>query len=457
MATKASFITKDLSPSFDVLDEEYTQAIKSSAINLFDSFMPKVAKADLSKFDSEKIEVRQKTLMFWPGLGKLTFGELRSKDIIINILPLNRVGASEGASGSRVFVAYFSIEGKNIDEYSNPFILKFQDVKTGDKDKLEEENTFAMSVKKHVQGNGSYFAFPIFYDKIGTVSILWALFSAAEFITGKNSSNKIEFKEDNLWKAFENLDLECKENCEPVQKINQVFDHLYTICWPLHNSNKAKKIKNRYIVNHYQSYLRKPDKWFDSTFSKLWGPKEEKRIKDFGKEWVNPLFVYEKLKGHKADLTVGSVHGDLHTKNIVFGPATSIRIIDFGWSQEKKHIAMDYILLESNLRFMILHPHVSYSDLETLCDNLEELTNDTEYKCNYTKFIHNKLTMIRESAFKFLDKDDIYNEYLIPLFLLSLGLQKFSKSFNNIISSRLTILNLATLISNKLNLEQDAA
>lgn len=435
-----SLFTNVISPEFDVIDDKFIEAISHSAKKLIE---------EIIRFDraSDKVKYSQSMLSFWPGLIGKSKQDIKDGNFKIFILPLERVEASEGASGSRVLVAYFQFNEET--HFSNSVVLKLRDL-SNDTDvgynKLEYEKSQGEALSPLVNGNWKYFVFPHFYSHYRQIGVLWALFYSS--VDPKPTINlaKPTLKEDNLWKQFDKLTLRC-DNSELKRSIKRGVEEALNAVSIIHMSLRYKQ-KLQTLTTHYKWYLRK-NKWLVS-WGEVWGMR--KTTNDLGQKWINPIHVFERLKKYKSKITIGAIHGDLHTKNILFTPNRSIRIIDFGWSKLEGHVAKDFLLLESNLRFMILHPDVPYNDLLLLAETL----NETEYiekkfQCPYSKYIHELIFDIRNIAFKVLDNHNIYNEYLIPLFFVSIGLLEFSKTFNNIIGAKLTILELSRLIDKYLN------
>ena len=58
-------------------------------------------------------------------------------------------------------------------------------------------------------------------------------------------------------------------------------------------------------------------------------------VRVFGRTWVNPTHVIDRflLPTRTFKTTIGTVHGDLHPKNIVLDESGEPHIIDFGWTQ----------------------------------------------------------------------------------------------------------------------------
>src|SRR5690606_30296884 len=120
----------------------------------------------------------------------------------------------------------------------------------------------------------------VVYKKIKKIGILWAPFSSAVFSkTGKQDGQKPILKEDNLWKAFDNLNLDCTD-AGAIKKIANCFENLYEVLYPIHtkDSKPIRKLKSLRI--EYKWYLRN-DRWLP-VFEKIWGDKKKLKVDDFG-------------------------------------------------------------------------------------------------------------------------------------------------------------------------------
>lgn len=434
---------------YEIIDDKYIEAILESSKELLEFYLNEAL------VDDNQIDVTAQLARFWPYLATYRLTQIQSGKFKLYILPLHRVGATEGASGGKVLVCYFTLNNDSVN-ISNPLILKYQDIGGGKENKIDREKKQADSLKPYTRDRFGYFAFPVMYNTTpdNTIAFLWAPFSSSIFREHNGPGGKPTLKEDNLWKKFDQLDIDCTtENLN--DQITKSLNDIYTVLFPIHIKSGRPNIQVRKLPEEYSFYLRGLERWWDN-WSAIWGKAAEKYIKDFNSERINPFYVYNKLKDFEANLSLGAIHGDLHTKNIVFAPGGRIRIIDFGWSNAESHLAKDFILIESNLRFMVLHPDMPFSDIEKLCTTLDQVKESKiDYQCKYSGFIHKLIFQVRENAFKVLKEDKLYEEYLIPLFLVCLGLLKFSKSFNNIISARLTILEMAKLIDEYLNKIED--
>lgn len=74
-----------------------------------------------------------------------------------------------------------------------------------------------------------------------------------------------------------------------------------------------------------------------------------------GLKLPNPLRFYTRLLGRWIDGLLSPIHGDLHTGNILMGPAGDAWLIDFEWTRQG-HTLFDWAVLEINLVTDLLVP-----------------------------------------------------------------------------------------------------
>jgi len=70
-------------------------------------------------------------------------------------------------------------------------------------------------------------------------------------------------------------------------------------------------------------------------------------------------------------ITIGPVHGDLHAQNILVGTDGAITLIDYGWTSHRWR-AVDFLMLECSLKFLVSPPHARLEDLMLVEELLEE-------------------------------------------------------------------------------------
>jgi len=372
----------------------------------------------------------------------------------INLVPLNRVGATEGASGAKVFVTYFDIirDNKPLERLSSPMILKFTEYTTTSKtNKLFDELMSFQKIEACIDYPNN-FAIPACYKDVEDYKVAFLLspFRSSTFpIQGKE---KPVLQENNLWKLLINDDY-LFNNDSHINFIKNLLKNTFHYLHSFHDSNV---LENRTYAVEYEWYLRQLEKPGEAWIEKLeamWEPKTVKSISNFGREFWNPLYVYAHVRDLENTFKIGAVHGDLHPRNIVIGFDQSANIIDFGWSTNGAHIVKDFVLMEANLRFASLHSKFKYDFVCVLAGALDT----DKIKSIETHGVYELISEIRERCndhYKFNGQDiDWTRDYLIPLFLVSLGLTKFIDTHNNLISTHLSLLEMSNYIASELNLK----
>ena len=415
--------------AFDILNDRELKAIKSSIGALF-NFLFETATIKEGKYLSEKIKD------VWPLLQEIDTNLLLKYEYKIILLPLNRVGAQEGASGSRVFVTYFRFDDQDYCS-SNPLIFKFDVVRSKKKkDKLADEKKNAESV---IAFTDEHFAIPLYHSINGGYSFLWAPFTSSVYTRTNGLYKNPIIKENNLRKLI--ISAIKSNNKTKVRKVTNTLNTTYRYFKYWHSKNSFhKKLKKTYL-EEYEWYLRDIDSWSKPWFD-IWGESINQYVNDFNTEWINPFWILDRIKDMSFLFKVGAVHGDLHPLNIVISHEEKPVIIDFGWTQHEAHIVKDFALMEANIRFASLPPDYSYNYLHDLSKSIE--LDSLTTKKNDPLYLW--LISIRHN-FADIDKDGIFlDEYIIPLFLISLGLLKFTSKISNQVSARLTVLSLAKYI-----------
>jgi hypothetical protein len=447
---------------FHLLDDIEFRAI----LNSTNIFLKKVWGEEGGK----RIELSLKTI--WPGLGSAT------PKIHLVLLPLDRVGSEAGFSGTRVLITYFKDvkKRKKVDIHpSRPMVVKIRQVdKTSGHCKLKDEHDRALQIKKYAEHNMGTFAWPLRFDIASEsikCSILWSSFFSISQPINLTEPSRLSLTQLGLYGVLakemgsgiiKNTD-EYGTAIDPmtidvVSVFRQVFGCLKHLHWHL-KTGPIVTNKDRYLVRHYtkseSEYLRgfrSKGGWGDA-WRNIWGTEREKKNRE-NNSLYNPVFVLKQLEKLKTKMCVGAIHGDLHPRNIVFAKNRSPKIIDFGWANRRSHIAIDFVLLECNLRFMVLRPDISLHSLESLTKWIpfynEFVPTGDDYidkRANLIKTLHD----IASCHFKQNVNWDI--EYLVPFFIMAIGLLKpkaFS-SCHNRLAAKITIEHLADYLGRKID------
>jgi hypothetical protein len=148
----------------------------------------------------------------------------------------------------------------------------------------------------------------------------------------------------------------------------------------------------------------------------------------------------QKSVGFKA----ASIHGDFHLSNIVAdGAIQAPTLIDFAWAEQSGHILLDYVMLESSLRFMkfprTLNPSIvlnidralnsSFSMDETLA--LSAAVRDEVSRSRLQTMLQ-AVAVVRTKAYEVarrgsIDEATFTHEYFRALYILLSGQEKFDE------------------------------
>jgi hypothetical protein len=131
----------------------------------------------------------------------------------------------------------------------------------------------------------------------------------------------------------------------------------------------------------------------------------------------NPMRRYVRALDHRISGTLSTIHGDLHTGNILIGPGGDAWLIDFEWTRDA-HTLFDWAVLEVSL----LIDHVSLSVGPTWDDawqaiRLLDTFNRTGSLPEQSPLAHafRPIVEIREIVSELLANHENWSEYQAPL------------------------------------------
>jgi len=352
-------------------------------------------------------------------------------------------------------VAYFTESRKpeNKDYWSTPMVLKIEEAIGPTKNKLRDENNNAAVVRRFA-ANTDRFALPFEFWDQGGHNVLWSKFTHNARFWNENSGE--------YWLGLDDLRGLLKDQCK-IQgaKAGEVIRDAVGLLRSLHGKGLPPKYRDENIVRHYCWYLRdildKRLQWPSSSsdwaapWKSVWANHTQENISFWGRRWKNPFWVLDQLRRLRRPqrLLCGVVHGDFHPRNIVLAGTAQPHIIDFGWSGDDRHIGQDFVLLECNLRFLVQQPALPFADLQGLSSWIEFGSRGPSPLT--TDYVRNRVRLIaelRNAACTHFPLDTNWDiEYIIPLFLTSLGLLKHMTDCENQLAGHLTILSLANYIS----------
>ncbi|WP_437914822.1 phosphotransferase [Sorangium sp. So ce302] len=361
----------------------------------------------------------------WPVLKLPEFANTQPSKVKLTLLPLNRIGQMEGRSGSLVLIGYFSEE--NLGRlYSHPIVIKTLARSGSKSSKLREEHDNATSIKPFAYDNKDNFAIPLFLDeRQDGYDVLWSICSATSSI--KNDGEVPRFDVKDLRGPLTRNDSD-----RVIQSINSVYDLLKN-CHRRFGMASRIEVK---LGDEYAWYLR--GMWDNAVgrwgqrWQDVWGAADQKFIRGSTGSAINPLWVTEKLASMRCPMRMGAIHGDLHPGNVILRDHGLPTIIDFGWAQDRAHVAKDFVLLECNLRFLTLRTELRTDEVEPFARWVGWNSDPPEQLCDYLNTRINMIRRLREKAAEVFPGDTNWNqEYVAPLFLVAMGLLRFAPQLGN--------------------------
>lgn len=125
--------------------------------------------------------------------------------------------------------------------------------------------------------------------------------------------------------------------------LKKVFDRLENA----HLNPSAKKTS---LKLHFKRYFRKHVA--RGRIRRVLGSDTDlKKLTFLGARIFNPLKYLDSLPKY-ANLSVASIHGDLHPDNIVIDRDRIPHLIDFAWAHKQRDVLIDFALMENSVRFM---------------------------------------------------------------------------------------------------------
>ena len=317
-------------------------------------------------------------------------------------------------------------------------------------------------MRKYALYNPGEFALPLFFDTVDKFGILWSPFSSSLPVlqSHEHSPSRLTLGIEDLWI---HLRAQAGAPYPPVKDVDgnlrtidlvETINAVYDLLKPLHSRGGGTAKSLRSLVDEYKWYLRDFDAWCDELCS-IWGPKVQRDIEVDGKTRVNPLWVMERIRElPPVLLRLGAVQGDMHPRNVVISERRSPHIIDFGWAVDNAHAIKDFVLLECNLRFMVLQPLLSKSNIDAFASYV--MPTDPKPLLAGDKYCEKRfdlLVALRQRASDYVDDAGDpkrwHEQYTIPLFLVALGLHKFLREADCQMAALATVLSLAERIADE--------
>jgi hypothetical protein len=304
-------------------------------------------------------------------------------------------------------------------------------VKIHDKVKIQKEHQ-AMKRVANFFRDVNLPAEPAYYGDKGAL-LYWHQGAGAESqLCSSNELRDIVFDYDEPNRLFRHSD----------NDIVALLRKVWHCCGAARDS--AKKAPFNYN-DEYKRYMRKEAA--EAVLSCIVGRNRDKQDMLFmGGEVSNPLlFINAKCLQQQYFGKIGPVHGDLHANNVIVDGSGSVHLIDFAWATSRRHVLVDYVLMECSLRFLLFPHHV---------DPIEQLEVDTillkpdggkrlagwdwdSPLANYYRRLGIVVDEIRTQARRFQSdsSDRSFLEYLAAQFLVLFGQMSY-RDYNRLIAVR---------------------
>jgi len=143
----------------------------------------------------------------------------------------------------------------------------------------------------------------------------------------------------------------------------------------------------------------------------------------FGERLLNPLRRYPHILEQRISGTLSTIHGDLHTGNVLIGPGGDAWLIDFEWTRDG-HTLFDWSVLEVSFLIDHIAPLLgeTWNEIWEAVQLLEALTYMPELPAGDNPLTHALIpvTEIRRIVGELLAKNDNWSEYYVALALCAL-------------------------------------
>ncbi len=342
----------------------------------------------------------------------LSIGALADKTI--NVQELGRYGKS----GARLLLCY--------PPSGLPFVVKIHR-----EAKIKVEADAIASVADCFR-DALPLAHPAYYDGLGAL-----LYNHHGASTARKSGESRELRDlvyeyDPSKRAFKH----------PEEKLISALQRVWYSCEVARDC--AQPCSFNYL-EEYDWYIRR-DTASGPIASMLGRKREQPEFRFLGGEVVNPLdFINQPFFTSPRLGKVGPVHGDLHANNIIVGFDDSVHLIDFAWAAQKRHVLVDYALMENSLRFLLFPDFVDPSeqlevDLVLLRpDGALDLAKwpESSRLAPYYRRLGALIRVIRDQAQAILggNGEREFQEYLAAQFLILFGQMSY-RDYNRLIALR---------------------
>jgi len=223
----------------------------------------------------------------------------------------------------------------------------------------------------------------------------------------------------------------CKEDDFSSGELGEVIEGSYVRLSNAHNQMFWQECA---LEEVYGRYLR-GDRSRDRIVRILGGACREREFEFLGARILNPLAFREMLPS-KIKVPLARVHGDFHPDNVILDHNNSPRLIDFAWAEPWCDALVDFVLMETSIRFRDF-PRSSNLDEQLAVDNalLDEdggasigrLSFSDETNHTAALRMGEAVTVIRRRAKSLLSADFNMERYLFAQFILLYGLLQYEQ------------------------------
>jgi hypothetical protein len=325
----------------------------------------------------------------------------------IKLAPIDK-----GLSGASVWLAQW--------EMPNGFQTKFHVFKIGDKKKLSREYEGITNIAAVIERGFPHFAF--YLDESLDIALLRQEFMGEDDGTSNNLKNFIH-------------------ECNDPRSVINVIQNLYSqrmAEWHSPSINNKKKMVR--LSEALDWWVIRAD--LKSAANKIgFQALDNILAKKFG---LSINLIERKIQAicqETIPIQIGPVHGDLHAQNVLIDSKGNLQLIDFGWTGLKWR-AVDFLMMECSLKFLVSPPHARIEDLILLEKTLEQCWDCEIENINWSNLdnsIHGKdlikiasaIGAVRRCA-KELGAIQSNKQYRLGLILLTAGLTSMPKLINRV-------------------------
>jgi serine/threonine protein kinase len=271
----------------------------------------------------------------------------------------------KGLSGSKVYLAKWKLNNRNVSKYHVFKIGKYE--------KLKKEEDAIKNVASVVQSS----------------------FAQANLFPHENSIDALlrqEFKGGDMGEG-KSLRLYIQE-INDINRIRSIINNLY--CKKLYEWNQTERldeeedepVKKIKIKDALDWWLSKED--IEKASTEIGKSQIEFRIKKLFELSITDIKnILNEIKEIEVDDDPGIVHGDLHSQNVIIDKSDKIHLIDFGWTGIKWRL-VDFLMMECSLKYLVSPPHSPMDGLLKIDQLLDSNWGNTDFSVfnDLSDFIH---------------------------------------------------------------------